>query len=50
MKKLDFCKTKIECKDIVNEMILKVVPEENIVKERYSLFQQLFNSVPFRIG
>ena len=50
MKKLDFCKTEIECKDIVNEMILKVVPEENIVKERYNLFQQLFNSVPFRIG
>ena len=50
MKKLEFCKTEIECKDIVNELILKVIPEEKILQERYNLLQQLFKTFQYRMG
>ena len=50
MKKLEFCKTEIECKNIFDEVFFKVVPEEKLINERFNLLKQLSNFIQFIIG
>jgi hypothetical protein len=40
----------MECKHIVDELILKVVPEKKMIGQRYNLLQSLFKTFQYRIG
>ena len=50
LKKLELCNTKTACEEIIDELVLKVIPEEKIYKEKHDLLQRLFKIFQYRMG